>query len=77
MNTKELVLCALGFMLLSALISSPVACTMNRHNMIARAIESGADPIAAKCAIEGGNDNSTVCIAYAASRQAAEKPDKN
>jgi hypothetical protein len=38
-------------------IAFPVGCTMHRQALIAEAIGKGADPIAAKCAIEGEVDS--------------------
>ena len=49
-------------------IAFPVGCTMHRQQIIANAIEKGADPIVAKCAIEGEVDStrqSGMCIAKA------------
>lgn len=68
MSTKEFVLWIVAGVLLAALLVSPVACTMNRHRLIAEAIKNGADPLAAKCAIEGGDGDSrtsAMCMAKA------------
>ena len=51
-----------------ALLCSPVVYTMNMQHLVAEAIKNGADPIAAKCAIEGDSgDNriSSLCLAKA------------
>lgn len=57
-----------GFMLLAAVVASPVACTMNRHALIADAVRGGADPIAVRCAIESDMGQSAMCIAKALQR---------
>lgn len=57
-----------GFLLLAVVVASPVACTMHRQRLVAEAIAGGADPIAAKCAIEGETEDRAVCIAKAISR---------
>lgn len=36
-----------------SLAASPVACTMHRQQLVADAIASGVEPIAARCGIEG------------------------
>ncbi|MDR2326448.1 MAG: hypothetical protein LBE51_13725 [Acidovorax sp.] len=54
-----------GFVLVAAVAMSPVACTMNRHNLVAKAIEGGADPIAVKCAMEADTGLSPMCIVKA------------
>lgn len=48
---KDEVVTIAGFVLLAIVAMSPVACTMNRHHVIAEAIANGADPIDARCAI--------------------------
>lgn len=53
--------------LLGILIGVPAACTAHRHKMIAEVIKSGADPIAAKCAIEGDVERTALCISRATS----------
>lgn len=51
--------------LMAALVvTSPVACTVHTNNRISEAIEKGADPLEARCAMEMGNP-SAVCIATA------------
>jgi len=69
MNAKEMTVWIFGIALLFALLVSPVACTMNRQRSIAEAIKAGADPVAAKCAIEGDQGYSPDCILNAAQRQ--------
>ena len=66
MDTKTMVVWIAAIGAVFAL--SPVACTMNRQHLVAEAIKNGADPIAAKCAIEGDSgDNMTksLCLAKA------------
>ena len=68
METKSMILWICVAMLVAALLASPVACTMHRQRLIAEAIKGGADPIAAKCAIEGDNGDSrtsALCMAIA------------
>ncbi|MCY1559415.1 hypothetical protein D9M68_964550 [compost metagenome] len=52
------------------MLVSPAACTANRHTQITRAIEAGADPMEAKCAIEGDTGQSMVCVVLAANKGA-------
>ena len=59
---KDEVVTIAGFVLLAIVAMSPVACTMNRHHVIAEAIANGADPIDARCAIESGMDRDPMCI---------------
>lgn len=68
MNTQEMFATCFGLVLSAAVLLSPAACTANRHNQIAKAIEAGADPIEAKCAIEGESGRDPVCIVAAAKR---------
>lgn len=72
MNTQELITAICAMVLAAVVLLSPVACTANRHNQIARAIEAGADPIEAKCAIEGDNGQNTICVLAAANRKGAK-----
>lgn len=62
---KDAIVSIAGYVLLAAGITSPVACTMNRHVLIADAVQSGADPIAVRCALESSVDQSAMCIAKA------------
>jgi len=63
MDKKTMVVWVIGMLLLVVVVCSPVACTMNRHRLIAEAIKAGVDPIAAKCAIEGSNMTEPLCFA--------------
>lgn len=68
MNAKEMILWAVGMVLFATVLCSPVACTMRRHQLVADAIAGGADPIAAKCAIESGDMDSrtsSLCLVKA------------
>jgi hypothetical protein len=68
MDGKKTGLWALAAVLIAALLAGPVACTMHRQRLVAEAIKNGADPLAAKCAIEGdGGDSRTIllCMAFA------------
>lgn len=69
MTTTEAITSCVALLLAALVLSTPVACTANRHIQIARAIEAGADPIEAKCAIEGDNNQSIVCVLAAANRK--------
>lgn len=62
MNGKEMTVWIVGLALLAAVIASPVACTINRQRLVAEAIRSGADPTAAKCAIEGDSGHTPACV---------------
>lgn len=62
---KDQIVTIFGFLALAVVVISPVACTMNRQAVIAEAIRGGADPIAAKCAIEADMGMSAMCIAKA------------
>lgn len=68
MNTQELITAICAMVLAAVALLSPVACAANRHNQIAKAIEAGADPIEAKCAIESETGSEPVCILAAAGR---------
>lgn len=61
MNGKECFATCFGLLLLAAVLASPAACTANRHNQIRAAIEAGADPLEAKCAIEASGGPSELC----------------
>lgn len=67
MDTKTMVVWIAAIGAVFALLCSPVAVTMNRQHLVAEAIKNGADPIAAKCAIEdiGDNRTSSLCLAKA------------
>ena len=68
MDTKTMAVWIVAIAAVFALLCSPVVCTMNRQHLVAEAIKNGADPIAAKCAIEGDSgDNwiSYLCLAKA------------
>lgn len=73
MDRNETITWCVGMLLGALVLSSPAACTANRHNQIAHAIEAGADPLEAKCAIEGDNSQNAVCIALAAARKGGSK----
>lgn len=65
MDTRQSLVTAFGLLLLAAVLLSPVACTMRRHALIAEAIQGGADPIAARCAINPDNLRDGICMAAA------------
>lgn len=71
MDAKETFTACLGMVLAAGVLLSPAACVANRHNQITKAIEAGADPLEAKCAIEGETEQTPVCI-LAASRKPAK-----
>lgn len=62
MDMREMVVWVLAVLVVGAVLLSPAACTMNRQNKIAEAINGGADPIEAKCAIEAEDRPSPMCI---------------
>ncbi|WP_054075002.1 MULTISPECIES: hypothetical protein [Comamonas] len=70
MNKKDFVVTVCGWSLLAMVAVSPVACTMNRHALIADAVKGGADPIAVRCAIESDMGQSAMCIAKALQQSA-------
>lgn len=64
MSISEMIVWLFGLLCAAIVLCSPAACTANRHIQIERAIASGADPLAAKCAIEGENGESKLCLAF-------------
>lgn len=68
MSKTDLVATVVGLILLAMVVASPVACTMNRHVLMAEAIRSGVDPIAVKCAMESDMGSNAMCIAKAMQR---------
>ena len=64
-STQEMIGWIVGSVLLSAVLVSPVACTIHKHNVIAEAIKNGADLIAVKCAIDTNSLIEPACIANA------------
>jgi hypothetical protein len=65
MDAKTMTVWIVGLGLLAMVLLSPAACTMNRQRMVAEAIRSGADPTAAKCAIEADSGHSPACVLVA------------
>jgi hypothetical protein len=66
MYKSDAFLAALAILCITAVLLSPVACTANRHRVIADAIKAGADPMATKCAVEGdiGNVQMQQCLSH-------------
>lgn len=62
MDGKELTAWIVGLLTAAIIVTAPVACTVNRHRVVAQAIEAGADPTEEKCAIEADTGNTTVCV---------------
>lgn len=62
MTSKEMTVWIVGLLLTALVIVAPVACTMRRQEVVAAAIKAGADPIAAKCAIEADVSQSPMCV---------------
>ena len=62
---REPLVWAFAILCATLVLLSPAACTMNRQHTIAEAVKNGADPIAAKCAIEGDSGHTPMCLAYA------------
>lgn len=62
MTTKEMAVWIVALLLAAVVLIAPVACTMRRQEVVAEAIRNGADPIAAKCAIEADVSQTPVCI---------------
>lgn len=67
METKTMVVWIVGLFCVLTMAVAPVACTMNRQQIISTAIKGGADPISVKCAIESdmNNQSSAMCIVKA------------
>lgn len=65
LGLNEMFVYSLATLCVAAVLMAPVACTVNRHRMVADAIKGGADPIATKCAIEADTGNTPMCVAYA------------
>jgi hypothetical protein len=64
MNSTLIVIVLIG----ALVVCAPVACTINRQNLLAQAAATGKDPIALRCAMDSGLDNSRtdpLCIARA------------
>lgn len=68
MSSREMAVWIVALVLAALVVASPVACTMRRQEVVAEAIRNGADPIAAKCAIEADTSISPMCV-IAASRR--------
>jgi hypothetical protein len=68
MTAKEMAVWIVGLVLAAAVVASPVACTMRRQEVVAEAIRNGADPIAAKCAIEADMQVSPMCVIAASKK---------
>lgn len=68
MNNKEMAVWIVALVLAAGVLISPAACTMNRHRLVAEAIEKGADPTAVKCAIESDVGHTPQCVLVAAGR---------
>lgn len=69
MNNQEMLTAITCALLVAVVLLSPAACTANRHNQISAAIQAGADPLEAKCAIESLNQNDPVCITVAVRKE--------
>jgi len=63
-----MVVAILAILAACVVLLAPVACTVNRHRVVAEAIKNGADPIAAKCAIEADTLQTPACALFAARR---------
>ncbi len=48
------------------IVALPVRCTMARNELTAQATKDGAEPIAARCAIEGWSSQNLACAIHAA-----------
>lgn len=73
MNVKEMAVWIIGIVLGASVLLSPAACTMNRHRLVAEAIEKGADPTAVKCAMESDVGHTPQCVLATAIRPQAAK----
>ena len=61
---SERVLIALAIFAAMVVLLSPVACTMNRHRLIAETMQKNpmVDPVLVRCAIVGSDDHSNLCV---------------
>lgn len=64
-DRQEFGVSALAMILVACVLATPAACTVHRHSQITKAIEAGADPMEAKCALES-NSMAADCILIAA-----------
>lgn len=62
MNPNEFRIALLAIVAVALVALSPVACTMHRQRTIAAAVDSGADPIAMRCALEGDAGTNPMCV---------------
>lgn len=62
MDWKDFVVWLVGIAAGTAVLLSPAACTMERQRRVMEAIQGGADPIAAKCAIESDLTYTPACV---------------
>ena len=66
-NRQETFLGALAMGLVALVLISPVGCTVHRNIQLTKAIESGANPMTAKCAF-GSHSQDIPCILAAAGK---------
>lgn len=52
--------------LLAGVVVFPIVCNTQQNSLVVDAIKGGADPISARCALDGMNGKSPLCIARAA-----------
>ena len=62
MSKTDAIVAVLAIVLCAAVLMSPVACTIHRQRIIAQAIKDGADPTAAKCALEADSGTMPTCV---------------
>lgn len=72
MDGKELTAWIFGSLMAAVIVTAPVACTVNRHKVVAEAIKGGADPTEAKCAIEADTGQTPACIIAAMRSRGAQ-----
>lgn len=65
-DRQEFCLWALAMTLVACLLATPAGCTVPRHAQITKAIEAGADPMEASCALEGESQYANTCLLIAA-----------
>lgn len=68
MDKVRCLLIILSAAVVAVLIIAPVTCAMQRQALIVDAIKAGADPIAARCAIEGEGASSGICLVMASKK---------
>lgn len=70
-NRQEFALSALAMTLIAVVLATPAGCTIHRNAQLTKAIESGVDPLEAKCALDSHSQD-IPCILVAAGKGASK-----